>query len=147
MKEEILKFFIVYQCELHFQNDGSVVSVQRNYRRIFGNETSPSKCTKPLVLKFKETVKTEDKPRSGRPRSIRTDASIQRVAASVADNPKTSTRRRCFHLGNDPLLTAKYPGKRFKVSSVQNSNNTRVPAHKLPKLVGFCELTFAERRK
>ena len=44
-----------------------------------------------------ETETTEDKPRCGL--NIRTDASIQRVAASVADNPKTSTSRRCFQLG------------------------------------------------
>ena len=119
-KEKILEFFLMYQCylkslhiafksheiitlkmrltkeervkivELHFQNNGSVVSVQR----ISGNDTSPSKkCIKSLVLA------TEDKPRCGTPRSIRTDASIQRVAASVADNTKTSTRRRCFQLG------------------------------------------------
>ena len=67
MKEEIIKFLLVYQCylqslhvvlkspkivtlkmrltkeeqvkivELHFQNNGSVVIVQRNYGRIFGN--------------------------------------------------------------------------------------------------------------
>ena len=67
MKEDILKFFLVYQCylqslhialksckmltfkirltkeervkivELHFRNDGSVVSVQINYRGLFGN--------------------------------------------------------------------------------------------------------------
>ena len=86
--------------ELHFQDNGSVVSVQINYRRLFGNETSPSKkCIKALVLKFKETGTTEDKPRCSRPRNIRTDASIQRVAVSVAHNPKTSTRRRCSQLG------------------------------------------------
>ena len=71
-----------------FENS-SVVSVQRNCRRIFGNETSPSKkCIKALVLKLNKTKTIEDKPRCGRPRNIRTDASIQRVAASVADNPK-----------------------------------------------------------
>ena len=46
-----------------------------------------------VVLKFKETGTTEDKPRCDRPRNIRTDSSIQRVAASVADSPKTSKRR------------------------------------------------------
>ena len=67
---------------------------------MFGNETSPSKKRiKVLVLKFKETGTTEDKPICGRPRNIPTDASVQRVAASVADNPKTSIRERCFQLG------------------------------------------------
>ena len=38
--------------ELYFQNNDSVVSVQRNYGRIFCNEASPSKkCIKALVLK------------------------------------------------------------------------------------------------
>ena len=46
--------------KLHFQNYG-VVSVQKNYRRIFGNETSPSKkCIKAL------TETTENKPRCER---------------------------------------------------------------------------------
>jgi len=36
-------------------------------------------------LKFKETGKAEDKPRCGRLRTIRTETTIQRVAASVAD--------------------------------------------------------------
>ena len=88
-KEERIKI-----VELHFQNNGSVVSVQRNDRRIFGNETGPSKeRINALVSKFKETGTTENKPRCGRPRNIRTDASIQRVAASVAENPNTWTRR------------------------------------------------------
>ena len=83
--------------ELHFRNNSSVVSVQRNYRRIFGTKTSFSKkYIKALVLKFKENGTTENKPRCGKPRNIRTDASIQRVAASVVDNLKTSARRRCF---------------------------------------------------
>ena len=79
-------------------------------------KTNPSKkYITALVLKFKETKTTEDEPRCGRPRNVRTDASIQRVAArSVADNSKTSTRT----ARNDPLLTAKYPGESFKVSSV-----------------------------
>ena len=63
--------------------------MQRNDKQIFGNEKSPSKkCIKALVLKFKETETTEDKHLCGRPRNVRTDASIQRVAASVADNLK-----------------------------------------------------------
>ena len=73
--------------------------MQRNYRQIFGNETSHSrKCIKALMLKFKETGTTKNKLRYGRPRNIRTDASIQRVAASVADKPITWTGRRCFQL-------------------------------------------------
>ena len=120
-KEERVK-----SVELHFQNNGSVVNVQRNYRKIFGNETSPSKkCIKALVLKFKETGRTEDKQRCGRLRNIRTDASIQRVAASVADTPQSFNNETMLSARNDPLLTAKYPGKRFKVLSVYNSNNKR----------------------
>ena len=110
MKVEIVKNFLVYQwylqsihialksrkmitikmrlpkgervkiVALHFQNNGSVVSMQRNYRRIFGNETSPSKkCIEALVLEFKETGTTEDTPRCGRPRNIRTDASTHKL--------------------------------------------------------------------
>ena len=41
-KEERVKI-----VELHFKNNSSVVSVQRNSRKIFDNETSPSKkCIK-----------------------------------------------------------------------------------------------------
>ena len=69
-------------------NNCCAVGVQRNDGRIFGDGTSPSKkCIEALVLRCKETGTTEDKPR-GRPRNIRTDASIQRVAASVAVTPQ-----------------------------------------------------------
>ena len=91
-KEERVKI-----VELHIQNNGSVVSVQRNYRRLFGNETSPSmKCMKALVLKFKETGTTEDHLVVADRETF--ELTLQGVAASVADDPKTSTRGRCFLL-------------------------------------------------
>jgi len=99
LKMRLTKEQRVKVVELHFQNNGSVVSVQRKYRRIFGNETIPSKKSiKTLVLKFKETGTTEDKPRCGRPRTIRTETSIQRVAASVADQPKNCLTNNGGHL-------------------------------------------------
>ncbi|KAF2349985.1 hypothetical protein FHG87_019258 [Trinorchestia longiramus] len=51
-----------------------------------------------MVLKFRETGTTDDRQRCGSPRTIRTGASIQLVATSVADRPKTSTRRRSIQL-------------------------------------------------
>ena len=85
--------------EIYFRCNGSVTAVQRNYRNISGNRTSPSKkCIKTLVSKFRETGSTTDRKRCGRPRTIRNDASIQLVATSVDDQPRLSTRRRSMQL-------------------------------------------------
>ena len=88
------------------------------------------------MLKFKETRTTEDKPRCGRPRNIRTDASMQRDAASVADNSKTSTSIQCFQLGmtrsslwNILVKDLKYHPYKIQIK--------RVTVHGIPKAVCY----------
>ena len=77
----------------------SITEAQRDYRIHFETRISPSKNTiKSLYRKFADTGNVNDKPRSGRKRSIRTEDVIERVAVSITDNPKTSTRKRASQL-------------------------------------------------
>ena len=63
LKMRLTKEERIIIVELHFQNNGSVVGVRRKYKRIFGDETSPSKkCIIALVLKFKETLRLQILP-------------------------------------------------------------------------------------
>ncbi|KAF2346545.1 Protein of unknown function DUF4817 [Trinorchestia longiramus] len=77
----------------------STTEVQRDYRNYFRTTTSPSKNTIKLVYrKFTDTGNVNDKQRSGRLKSTRTEAVIERVSASVTDNPKASIRKRSTQL-------------------------------------------------
>lgn len=85
--------------EFYFSCNSSIIAVQRSYRNIYNDGRSPNKnCIKAMVSKFKETGTTVDKRRCGRPRTVRTDVSIQAVSISVADRPTTSTRKRSTQL-------------------------------------------------
>ncbi|EFN85574.1 hypothetical protein EAI_05563, partial [Harpegnathos saltator] len=46
------------------------------------------------VRRFHESGSVRDRPRSGRPRSVRIDAVIDRVRDSVSRDPSLSTRKR-----------------------------------------------------
>ena len=77
----------------------SITEAQRDYRIHFQTRISPSKNTiKSLYQKFADIGNVNDKPGSGRKRSIRTEDVIERVAVSITDNPKTSTRKRASQL-------------------------------------------------
>ncbi|KAF2345053.1 Protein of unknown function DUF4817 [Trinorchestia longiramus] len=77
----------------------STTEVQRDYRNYFRTTTSPSKnTTKSVYRKFTDTGNVNDKQRSGRLKSTRTEAVIERVSASVTDNPKASIRKRSTQL-------------------------------------------------
>ena len=83
-KEERVRIVQVYTRTM------SLTEVQRDYRIHF-RKTSPSINTiKSLNLKFTST---------GRLNSIRTEAVIAGASTDVADNPKTSIRKRSFQLG------------------------------------------------
>jgi transposase len=51
-----------------------------------------------LVRKFDETGSLEDKPRSGRPRSISIDENKEHVRVAYEENPTTSQRRASLKL-------------------------------------------------
>ena len=77
----------------------SITEVQRDYRIHFETRISPWKNTiTSLYRKFADTGSVNDKPRSGRKRSIRTEDVIEIVAANITDNTKTSIRKRASQL-------------------------------------------------
>ena len=77
----------------------SITEDQRDYRIHFKTRINPSKNTiKSLYQTFAYTGNVNDKPGSRRKRSIRTEDVIERVAVSITDNPKTSTRKSASQL-------------------------------------------------
>ena len=77
----------------------SITEIQRDYMIHFEARISLSKNTiKSLYRKFADTGNVNEKPGSGRKRSIRTEDLIKRVAVSNTYNPKTSTRKRASQL-------------------------------------------------
>ena len=77
----------------------SVTETQRDFRIHFKSRRSPSKnAIKSLVHKFRETGTVADQIRPGRSKSIRTEDLIDRVAADVRVDPKTSIRKRSSQL-------------------------------------------------
>ena len=99
----------VKNVALHFQMmDVLLVSREMTGEYLVKKQVPLKKCIEGLVLRRKETGTTEDKPRCGGPRNIRTDASMQRVAASVGDTPRHADKGTMLSAGNDPLLNAIY---------------------------------------
>ncbi|CAF1568372.1 unnamed protein product, partial [Rotaria sp. Silwood1] len=52
-----------------------------------------------LAKKFDETGSVEDAPRSGRPRTVRTEENMERVSETFLLNPQTSKKRASIDLG------------------------------------------------
>ena len=90
--------------ELYYENGRSVTQCLRAFRKAHGRYAAPSETTvRALVKKFKETGSVHDVPRSGRPRTARTEENVNAVAADVAANPTTSTRHRAQQLSSTEL--------------------------------------------
>ena len=85
--------------EPYFSCNCSIIAVQRSYRSIFNDGSSPDKNSiKAMVSKFRENGSTVDKRRFGRPRTVKTSVTGQAVSESVAERPNTSIRKRCTQL-------------------------------------------------
>lgn len=83
--------------EFYYNNNSATVA-RRNFREHKGlhnfDDTPTLQTIKNWVVKFQETGSTLDKPRSGRPRTSRTEQNIDTVAESIRENPTQSTRKR-----------------------------------------------------
>ncbi|CAF4146178.1 unnamed protein product [Rotaria sp. Silwood2] len=88
-KTEIVKWYAVYQ---------NATEVGRQFQNRFDRTPPTSKNILSLVRKFDETGSLEDRPRSGRPRSISTDENKERVRSTFEENPATSIRRASLDL-------------------------------------------------
>ena len=81
--------------KLFYQNIKSVIQTQRAYRRYYGVRDSQSEFgIRSLIKRFGEHGMVHDRPRSGRPRTARTEEKIKQVRDSVRENPSTSIRKR-----------------------------------------------------
>ena len=52
--------------------------------------------------RFQETQSTEDRPRSGRPKSCRTPVAIKKIRDKIRRNPRQSTRKKAKKQGLSP---------------------------------------------
>lgn len=85
---------------IFFTNNRSVVLAQREFRRRFPNRVAPTGQTlRRLAARLEQTGTTRDLPGRGRHRTGRSVENIAAVAADVAENEETSTRRRSTQLG------------------------------------------------
>lgn len=86
--------------KLFYQNGCSATQCLRAYRAAHGKHAGPTEATvRALVKKFEKTGSVHDAPRSGVPRTARSEENINTVAASLVADPTTSTRRRAQKLG------------------------------------------------
>lgn len=91
-RTQIVKFY--------YQNGMSIILTQRAYRRHYGIRDSPSESMiRRLIGRFEEQGAVQDRPRTGRPRTATSEAAVERVRESIAEDPSTSTRRRSGQVG------------------------------------------------
>ena len=77
----------------------SINETQRDFRIHFKTRISPTKNTiKSVIRKFEETGAVNDKPKTGRTKSVRTEDLIKRVATDITNDTKTSIRKRSSQL-------------------------------------------------
>lgn len=85
----------IFVVEVYFATR-SIVEIQNRFRQRFQNRQPPTKRSiKKLVKKFQErgTVENQNAGRSGRLRTTRTGANIDRVRVAIEANPLVSARR------------------------------------------------------
>ena len=83
----------------YFENHGNVAECVRKLRTVFGRREAPSApYVRYLVKKVKETGILIDKPKSEKPKTVRTPENIDAVAKSVREAPSTSVHRRSQQL-------------------------------------------------
>ena len=79
----------------YFEDHGNVAECVRKLRTDFGRREAPSvPYVRYLVIKMKETGIHIDKPKSEKPKTVRTPENIAAVAESVCEVPSTSIHRR-----------------------------------------------------
>ena len=90
----------IFIVESYFRLNESISETQREFRRNFNTRNSPTpNAIKAMVARFHEQGSVCDLPKSGRPRTARSDENRQRLAESVAEDPSTSVRRRSSQIG------------------------------------------------
>lgn len=88
-KIEVVKWHAIYQ---------NAAEVARQFQHRFDRSPSTRKAIWDLVRKFDKTGSVQEAPRSGRSRSVSTDANRERIRAAFEENPQTSTRRAALEL-------------------------------------------------
>ena len=78
-----------------FENHSNVAEYVQKLRTDFGRKEAPSATyVRYLVRKVKETGILIDKPKRGKPKTVRTPENIAAVAESVCEAPSISIQRR-----------------------------------------------------
>ena len=90
------------QCVLWYHETNSPITVQRNFRRLYGGSPPDVKSIKSWYQKFKETGSVDDLKRTGRPRT--SEETVNAVHTSFQRSPSQSTRRAAREL-QVPQLT------------------------------------------
>ena len=86
--------------EFYFKFHHSIILTQREYCRHFSARKPPSDfMIRRLIQSFQHYGSVSDLPRSGRPRSFRSQMNLERVRDSVQQEPGTSIRRSSHQLG------------------------------------------------
>ncbi|CAK9817074.1 Transposable element Tc3 transposase [Anthophora quadrimaculata] len=90
----------IHIIQTYYENGRSLISTYRKLRNYFGVNNRPNQSSiQRLVKKFEETGCVVDKPKSGRPKTVRTNENIAAVCESVKNEPTTSISRRSQELG------------------------------------------------
>lgn len=75
-----------------FIESRSVTGVQRQFARKYGEKPPSYKTIKSLCNRFDQYGSLEDRPRTGRPRRVRSDDNIAKIRDSITNNPLSSVR-------------------------------------------------------
>ena len=120
----------------YYQNNDSVVKVQRTYKKHFGVKRAPTRTTiKRVIEKFEKEGSIKESGHTGAPKSVRNTENIQRLREKLSENPRKSVRRLSQELDINResvrrILKDDLKAFPFKIQMVQK----QMPANKMQRL-------------
>uniref|UniRef100_A0A0K0ELC2 DUF4817 domain-containing protein n=1 Tax=Strongyloides stercoralis TaxID=6248 RepID=A0A0K0ELC2_STRER len=115
--------------ELYREHGCKISVTQREFKNFYNLEKPPNRSTvKNIVEKFNKYGNVADLPRSGRPKTARTDDNIERVRESVTNNKETSLKQRAKELCLSKeslrrIITEDLNFKPYKIQFSEKSEN------------------------
>jgi hypothetical protein len=130
------------QCVLWYVEFKSIVTIQRNFRRMYGTEAPTDKSITRWFTRFKETRSVEKQKSTGRPRT--SEEIVKRIRQSCVRSPKKSIARRSLDLGVPKNTIQNVLQERLRLHAYKIQLRHEIKVTDRPKRVKFANFMLSE---